>query len=466
MKLRLLLSAASALSVCAQDWGIAGAWQQVIPVPLSPGANISSPPVAFSHAAVVPGFLLLAGNTSDGNPDLWLFNIVLQQWTNPFDFIPASSLSVPFISSHGGVAIMVDELAPNTLRTIDTSLPSGPWATVTTSGAPVNRIAQRFLDWGSTMYAFGGYDVQAMTTFNDLYALDSTAALAGTPTPWVLVSPPAVNGITPAYPPPRIGYTWTPFTVGAIMMGGLSLTNPDGSPASGDPFACVRPNPPAGCLWHSHVWAFLPGAGQPKTAGGVPATAWIRLGQNGVKPGPAGVPAGRVEHCAGNMGDQLYVYGGITATGPSNELWAYNLVSQTWALVAPSSPAPDARSGTFWSTGTVVGHSFYLYQTAPDRASPGALWRWTPSAGGLAPAPASGVSNAVVMGHTAGITLSVMLGVATLYVAVLLANAAGLTILPSCGGLLGGAPKTSPAGFYSSSANAGPGDGYVAPPTL
>lgn len=61
--------------------------------------------------------------------------------------------------------------------------------------------------------------------------------------------------------------------------------------------------------------------GNSTTTYGMPASAWVRFGENGANGGP--VPAGRVEHTAGAMGDQLYVYGGVTATGISNELWAY-----------------------------------------------------------------------------------------------------------------------------------------------
>jgi hypothetical protein len=383
----------------------------------------------------------------------------------------------PFISSVGGTAILVDELAPNTIYTIDTSLPSGSWTTIAAQGAPANRIAQRFLSWGSTMFSFGGYDIQAQINFNDLYAISQTALVAGQQNvPWIQVSPNAVANVVPDYPPARVGYTWTSFTIGAIMMGGLSLNNPDGSPAPGDPFTCIRSNPPpAGCFWHSHVWAFLPGTGNAKTAQGVPATAWLRLGQNAARGGA--VPAGRIEHCAGNMGDQLYIYGGVTATGPVNDLWAYNLVAQTWAQVAPSSPSPSGRTGTFWSTGVVLGHSFYVFETAPADPTTGArgagtLWRWQPSAGGGdAPAAAGGVSSAVVAGHTAGITLTVMMCLATLYIAVLLAQNAGVALVPSCGGALpsfgggGGAAKTSASGFYSSSTAPAAHDGYVAPPS-
>jgi hypothetical protein len=110
----------------------------------------------------------------------------------------------------------------------------------------------------------------------------------------------------------------------------------------------------------------------------MPANVWVRLGENGANGGPA--PAGRVSHTAGRMGGQLYVYGGVTATGLSSELWAYNLVSQTWGQVQPSTPAPPTGS---FGAGTVLGLHLYLFFLSSSGPSPvdgtGTLWRWAPA---------------------------------------------------------------------------------------
>lgn len=232
----------------------------------------------------------------------------------PFQDVPlVTPPQAPFVLSYGGTAVMVDEGAPNNIYWVDTSLvfSTGAWATSATTGAPANRIAERFLDWGSTLYLFGGFDTVAQTQNNDLYAVDIASALNPNiaTQPWIQVSDPtALPGAVANYPDPRVGYTWTSFSIGAIMMGGLSVVNPDGTPAVGvNPFDCLNTTaPPAGCFWHSHVWAFLPGAGNPKIAGGmVGQTAWVRFNQAGANGGPT--PDGRVEHCAGNMGDQVRV---------------------------------------------------------------------------------------------------------------------------------------------------------------
>lgn len=168
----------------------------------------------------------------------------------------------------------------------------------------------------------------------------------------------------------------------------------------------------------------------------------------------------------------------MTAKGLSNELWAYNLVAQTWQQVTPSSPSPPAINapGIYgWSVGTVVGRHFYIFhQTFVPGQGPqpgsGQLWRWAPSSsnGG------SGYSDATARGHTAGIVIGILIGFANLYFLVLLALNAG--VMPSCGpvgawcsSMCGGLSSRAKGvtGFYSSSpvgaTSSSSAGGYMAP---
>ena len=542
---RLCALAAAAACAAAQDWGTVGAWERVQPVPSASGA-VASPPRAYHHACSVPGYLVVAGNDTTqpgGAGDLYLYNIPANSWSAPFDYVPfgAAGARAPFVFAQGGYVGLVDETLPNAFYVIDASLPSGPWATTVVTGAPAARVAQRFLSWGSTLYMFGGFDTVALTQNNDLFALDLNAAIQGTPQAWLAVSPPAVAGLVPNYPPPRVGYSWTGYQVcapplessmpqrlhggartapraavfhlfplplrllpllqvGAILYGGLSI---DGVPG-GSPFTCFRTPTAAGCHFHTHVWAFLPSLGNGKAAGGMPAAAWVMLTSDvGANGGP--VPLGRFEHVAGSMGDQLYVYGGITVNGPSSELWTYNLVSQTWAQILSTNPWPSAPSpgGFGWSTGAVIGRHLYVacagwglgvpppapsssrrlcarataallaalrravYEQSWQSPAPGQLWRWAPSASsGGPPAAGSGANMAIINGHTAGIAITVLLCTAILAFSIMSAQQLGA--VPSCTGLSRSVPKIGPAGFYSSSTTASSAaavnGGYVAPP--
>lgn len=208
--------AAAVACAAAQDWGTVGSWELVVPTPV--GGNVASPLRAYHHACSVPGYLVIAGNDTTqpgGAGDLYLYNIPANTWSAPFDYMPWSNAGVraPFVFAQGGYVALVDETGPNALYYIDASLPTGPWSAVAVSGAPAARVAQRFLSWGSTLYMFGGFDTVALTQNNDLFSLDLNAAIQGTPQTWVTVSPPAVAGVVPNYPPSRVGYSWTGYQV-------------------------------------------------------------------------------------------------------------------------------------------------------------------------------------------------------------------------------------------------------------
>ena len=121
------------------------------------------------------------------------------------------------------------------------------------------------------------------------------------------------------------------------------------------------------------------------------------------------------------MGDQLFIYGGTTALGTTTELLAYNLVSQTWAVVAPSSPAPSIMSDIGYGAGCLVGRHIYQFvQSIDSSGSPmpntGQLWRWAPSAGGGGGGGGGGGAAAAETppALTAGVAIAVLVGIANL----------------------------------------------------
>ena len=366
--LRAAAALAGVASAAAQQsgfvWGTSGSWQQIVPTPDASG-NVAQPAVAYQHAAFVPGTLLLTGNTTavtPGSMDLYKYNIVMNTWSAPFDFVPNPAVQIPFLFTYGGLAVIADEAQPNVMNMIDQSMPSGAWTKISVANAPLGRVAMRFVVWGSQLYFFGGVNLlNGNAVSNDLWSLDLTTSVTN-PTgsnAWAQISPQAdpTTGIIAGYPFPRVAYSFTAYQVGAVMYGGIS------SPAGTDPFAtCIfnpSPTPNPGCFFHQNVWALLPGQFVPPSAalgpnypsGQMPPSAWVRLGENGVSPGA--VPDGRALHTAGAMGDNLFVYGGITAKGPSNELWAYNLMSQAWGLVTSVGPQPPRGAG--FGVGCIVG---------------------------------------------------------------------------------------------------------------
>lgn len=354
--LALLFTAVS--TVAAQDWGTVGSWERLQPLPGGPHPFNGPPPLAFHHATSVPGFFILPGGGGLPSPiptppappptpsfiDIWLYNIANNSWVNPFDTPwPASYVSpIPFVVAQGGNVVIIDEKSPGTLLYIDTQ---APWdsgfntAQASVAAQQVGRAGTRFFLWGSQLFMFGGVQLFPSSsaspniTYNDLYVMDLTWSLAN-PTlvqPWTMVSPPAQgNGVVAGYPEPRCSPTITPFHYRAFLFGGASRTL-----AGADPTECFRLLPaPADCLFHHHVYGFTPSS-LPQAYGAanqmpnyypnsLSASVWQQLGDAGINGAP-GI-TGRVEHAAGAMGNQLFVYGGVTAKGPVSELWAYNLV--------------------------------------------------------------------------------------------------------------------------------------------
>ncbi len=235
------------------------------------------------------------------------------------------------------------------------------------------------------------------------------------------------------------------------------------------------------------MWAFLPGTtdwfvpGNDNTAQKYGSAAWVMLNDAGANNGPT--PVGRTEHCAGNLGDQLYIYGGQTAMGPvspADALWTYNLASQTWVNIPNANPSPQIGFPGSFVTGTFIGHHFYVYVENYDNKNmwvSGQLWRWGPNNAALPP----GVAYPTPYnpsGHTAGIVIGILLGIANCYFLWLLLGNAGVSMVPAwvesipyVGQYLGGGgAKKPPTGFYTSSASTlnsgGGGAGYAAPPEL
>jgi hypothetical protein len=413
--IRLLSGAILSYVTTAQDWGLSGSWDLVIP-------SSGSPPTGFAwhHPIAIAGTALFAANNSlTGYPTAFVFDVATSSWSQlPDNTIAGSSIRAgPFMFAVGGIAVLLTEENPNTFYTIDTANPyqNGWQAINATVGAPAGRIGMRFFNWGGLVYFFGGVDSTTGAMHNDFWGMDVSAVLTtAAPAAWEQIQ---ADG-TPGMPTARIGYTVTPFNVITLLFGGVAPS--PSAPVGFNPYACGQNvNVVAGyCIFYQEVYGVLPGnqppRGQPPS---VPVTRWTQLPLVGANGGP--VPTGRFEHAAGYLGDQLFIFGGITAAGPSSELWAYNLHYQTWAQVQPTNPWPTG----FYGTGLYLGYSFYVIGYSgppgarPDPTLPVQLWKWSP--GGAPPSSDSNSANSAAMtaiatGHTVGIVIGLLLGIANL----------------------------------------------------
>ena len=388
---RAVLSSASALlaaRLCAaQDWGTVGNWEILAPTNLGPI-------IAYRNPTWVAGAFIVSGNNTDtGYTAVWSYDHVTNSWAKWSDVVTNPPIADPFLFEVGGQVVIIDETNMLAVAYIDSvaarSTVGYTWSTPQVAGGPTTpRFGMRFAVFGGVVYAFGGVDIATGACHNDMWAIDGAQLVAGPgpfPPRWVQVA--ADN--TPGFPPARVGYSFSSFGSGMVLAGGVSIDGPN--PGGLLPDVCFSPTTNSVCHYHQSVWAFLPGLKQPEL-GSITGAAWVHLAEAGAYGGP--VMSGRFDHTAGAMGDQLFLFGGTTAAGPSNEMWVYNLVSQTWQQVTQTSPWPAANTDLGWGLGAVIGRHLYRYTqiTDPNTGMPlpgsGQLWRWAPapSAGNNPPA--------------------------------------------------------------------------------
>ena len=465
---RVLCSALPLLAALSQDWGLQGGWELVSPTNLGPA-------LAYRGATSSTGTFVVTANDTDGADGgtigatrAYSYDIFANAW-RAWPDLPGAGAADPFSLDVGGQVFVVDETNLNNMFFIDSSAARArigqTWTVPAVTGGPVGRFGMRVAAFGPILYSFGGVDMATGVTHNDLYAIGAGTIISGQTQPppaWSQVAPDGLAG----FPPGRVGYNLFTFGTVIILFGGVNVL--PSAPTGTLPDVCFSTATSNLCEFHHHVWAFRPGNPGPPSEITVTGAQWSLLSG-----GSGAAPAGRFDATGGALGDQFFIYGGTTAAGPSAELWAFNLVSQTFGLVAPSSPAPSAATDLGYGLGALIGRHIYHYaQPIATNGMPipggGQLWRWAPSASSGGPpaaaAAACAASAAVVNGHTAGMAISVLLLVVVTALTAMTAQALG--VVPACG-LPGcpprGAPSIGPAGFYSSSSKSAISGGYVAP---
>jgi len=190
-----------------------------------------------------------------------------------------------------------------------------------------------------------------------------------------------------------------------------------------------------------------------------------------------GIISPRAHSSHGIYGDNLFVFGGIATVGGAdatmNDLWIFRLPAQTWMKVggnAPGQPWPMPLANSR-PAGCIIGRWFYVMVVVDPAATAGAnnqLWRWTfpvfnggggggggggNSGGGTG---GGGAGDAIATGHTVGIVIGLLLGIANLalLVAIFRGGAGGSSVPTRL--------SATATGFYAPSGAATSG-GYTAP---
>lgn len=190
------------------------------------------------------------------------------------------------------------------------SAPADLWRRVPTTGpGPTERSAPAAAGIGAGLYVFGGtrddFSTGTATFYNDLRRLDVATNR------WRLL------GTTGAVPAPRAFAAAASDEVagGRLFVFGGSTFNVAGTEFQ--PFGDLS------------VYS-------------VSTNAWATLSIPDTSTRPH--PGARSGANLWSVGDRLYLFGGIDATfATHNDLWAYDLRSGGWSLIAVSGPTPPAR---------------------------------------------------------------------------------------------------------------------------
>lgn len=114
-------------------------------------------------------------------------------------------------------------------------------------------------------------------------------------------------------------------------------------------------------------------------------------------------PSAREDHTwtVDGEGSLAYVFGGRGAGGASDELWAFDLVTDTWTQLDPAGAAPEARFGhtATWVPGT--GLVVWSGQRGSDFFAD--IWAYDPAANAWAELPSQGATPPARYGSCASL---------------------------------------------------------------
>ena len=449
----------------AAQQGFPGTWELVNPMPgsVTPQGTFFAHPVSTAGCFIVASSDLSAANSTfqyDPSPRVWT------EYGQP----PGGGNLQPLMFAFGGFVLqlgssLLDDL--NVINMYDTANGAGgPWTTFSLPQSPPGfgfRNGARTVQFGSILYRFAGCDMSGC--HNDLWAIDIAQVITtgfqngGTS----LVGWTRIFGdqAGPNYPAPRRDFVLEVEGHTMIIFGG----------SQGQDSTLM-----------SDFWFFMPGNVAGALAPNAYANAFFAAAQMPAFPG-AGMPVARTYAAHGVYGDNLFVFGGYgvpagapagTPGGTLNDMWVNHLPTQTWFPIAQAGgqpwpvPAPGSRSA-----GIMIGRWFYVILATPPGVggAPNQLWRWTfPVApgggnggggGGGSGSGNSAAQTAVVVGHTAGIVVGILIGLANLWLLVVIARS-------GAGNGLGlSAAASSVGGFYAPKFGGAADSGtYAAPAAL
>lgn len=133
----------------------------------------------------------------------------------------------------------------------------------------------------------------------------------------------------------------------------------------------------AKCVFYNDIWELTPPGLGVGSGDATDRADWRRVITAGTP------PSGRFGHAAAVVGDNIFMFGGKTAQGASDELWMYHISTRTWLGVVQTtgvSPGKHAKpvaiamgSSMLMYGDTGKPNDLYEFQPAWDSRNPGTI---------------------------------------------------------------------------------------------
>ena len=350
---RFLAVAAAALPLVAAQvsppGGTVGVWDHIQPNNNAQGVNpypgnptLPNPVTAlWSHSTFGESGVFVAGNDAANAAHLFGFDVVSWIWT-PFTNALANFEAADLFSFGGFVLAAGGSTDDNSqqLSFIPTNAgPSAAWLTASMTGVPSAHDGHRLIAFGGLLYMIGGFTfdtTRGWEASNAMWAADLAGFFAnvtngpgdpGATLPWVRVQPINSPGVFSG----RGAFSLNTYSGTILLFGGLTRALP--GPNGPDP-VCALPG--SACVTFNDLWLFQPGLMSGPLSAALCNNAncgWRAVGVTG-----ASIPPPRYGHAAGVLADNLYVFGGVTASGSFlSDLWVFNIEDRVWTAATNSS---------------------------------------------------------------------------------------------------------------------------------
>ena len=342
---------------------MSGKWIELKPTGIPPTGNV------YHSAAAVGETLYICGGYKNHNHTHY-YDMNTNQWFEEPDAALFHNALAADMDEVGGVLYLFggkDTTSGkadgkgyvNDLYAYKTGRENMIWEKIQTAKQPLERDGHATTTLKGFVFMFGGWDETKY--LNDLHVFDTTKLVA-TGTGGINVISWSELTTVPNTPLPPVRNSHSMVTIGSSLLVYGGFTHDVQS--AGPWVDCGKAE--HGCTIYDDLWSLnVPG----KLNYNTPNAQWTKL----LPGGEDGKPEGRWEHDAATIGDEMYLFGGLTAENEIlKDLWAYSKTRNIWRRLV------DRETGVFGHIMKPSSGSLYVFGGNKNihRETTNALWKF------------------------------------------------------------------------------------------